>query len=61
MKNPLSGSLFQVLFARLFIFEVNSVPDLLCACLILFLSNVFLLCLVQDGAFPNLVIQNPGH
>ena len=67
--NLISCSPFQIPFARLFIFKVNSVSDLkvrcrwsvvFCAFLIHSHQMFSWLWLVQDGAFPNLVIQNLG-
>ena len=69
--NPIPGSPFQVLFVRLFIFKVNSISNLKVSCRVIYcLLCVFGICchpmfswlwLVQEGAFPNSVIQNLGH
>ena len=71
MDNPASSSPFQVLFSRLFVFKVNVVSNLkarwhvVCCLLCIFESVLFSmlswLWQVHGSAFPNLVIQNPGH
>ena len=67
--NPVSGSPSQIPFARLFILKVNSYLwldsqvecNLLSVHFWIHLHPMFSwLWLVQDGAFPNLVIQNLG-